>query len=163
MPLYRNFMQAIGVTDGSNATTGYVGEYVATTATNGSATVTVTIASPGVVTWPSHGLTAGCVIRFTTTGALPTGLVAGTRYFVLSTGLTANDFQLSETAFGTAITTTGSQSGVHTAFNNVIITSATNISLGAIRLTAGDWDLRGIGLFATSGGTTSTRDRKSVV
>jgi len=46
--------------------------------------VTLTIANPGVVTWAAHGLPANTSIYFTTNGALPTGIVAGTEYFVKS-------------------------------------------------------------------------------
>jgi hypothetical protein len=46
-----------------------------------ASTVTITIAAPGVVTWTGHGLSANDTIRFTTTGALPTGLTAGTTYW----------------------------------------------------------------------------------
>lgn len=80
-----------------------------------SATVTMTIAAPGVVTWASHGLVAGDAVKFSTTGALPTGITAGTTYYVMSTGLTTGAFQISATPGGSAITTTGTQSGVHTA------------------------------------------------
>lgn len=77
------------------------------------ATVTMTIAAPCVVTWAGHGLAADTPISFTTTGALPTGLVAGTAYYVLAP--TTDAFNLSATPGGAAITTTGTQSGVHTA------------------------------------------------
>lgn len=77
-------------------------------------TATITIATPGVVTSTAHGLKAGSTISFTTTGALPTGITAGTVYYVIATGLTADAFQFSATAGGAAINTTGSQSGVHT-------------------------------------------------
>lgn len=89
---------------------------VATDPTKTLGTATMTIASPCVVSLASHGLTANDTIRFTTTGALPTGLTVGTTYYVLSTGLTSGTFQLSLTAGGTAITTTGTQSGVHTLY-----------------------------------------------
>lgn len=75
---------------------------------------TITIASPGVVTKASHGLAAGDRVVFTTSGALPTGITAGTPYYVIATGLTANDFQFSATSGGAAINTSGSQSGTHT-------------------------------------------------
>lgn len=78
-----------------------------------SATATITIASPGVVTWTAHGLAVGDAVSFATTGALPTGLVAGTTYYV-KTAPDANTLTLAATAGGTAIVTTGSQSGVHT-------------------------------------------------
>lgn len=77
-----------------------------------SSTFTVTIAAPGVVTWNAHGLTAGARVTLSTTGALPTGLVAATTYFVVSPA--ANTFSLSLTRGGSPITTSGSQSGVHT-------------------------------------------------
>lgn len=77
---------------------------------------TITIASPGVVSNTGHGLIAGDQVKFTTTGALPTGLAAGTVYYVIAAGLTANAFELATTLAGTAINTTGSQSGVHTLF-----------------------------------------------
>lgn len=89
-----------------------------------SATFTVTIATPGLFTWTSHGLVAGTAIVFTTTGALPTGLTAGTTYWVIAAGLTANDFQVSATQGGAAVNTSGSQSGTHTATASVISLAA---------------------------------------
>jgi hypothetical protein len=77
------------------------------------ATITVTIASPGVVTWTSHGLSTNDPVVFYTTGALPTGITAGTIYYATVTG--ANTFTISATVGGAAINTTGSQSGTHTA------------------------------------------------
>jgi hypothetical protein len=78
-----------------------------------TATVTITIAAPGVVTDTAHGLVAGNPVSFSTTGALPTGLVAGTTYY-LKTVPDANSYTLAATAGGAAITTSGTQSGVHT-------------------------------------------------
>lgn len=77
-------------------------------------TATITIASPGVVTNTAHGLVADDPVRFTTTGALPTGLSTGTTYYVLGTGLTTNTFRLATTPGGAAINTSGTQSGTHT-------------------------------------------------
>ncbi|MEI6798426.1 MAG: hypothetical protein WCO04_04330 [Pseudomonadota bacterium] len=77
-------------------------------------TVTGTIAAPGVFTTPlAHGLSIGSQVKFSTTGALPTGIVAGTFYYVLTVPLTTT-FTLAATAGGAAITTSGTQSGVHT-------------------------------------------------
>lgn len=78
--------------------------------------VTLTIATPCVVTWPAHGRISGEPIVLSTTGALPAGLVAGTTYYTLATG--ADTFNLAATAGGVAINTTGAQSGVHTATSN---------------------------------------------
>lgn len=80
-----------------------------------SAVVTMTIAGPGVITWATHGLSINTPVKFATTGALPTGLVAGTTYYVAATGFTTGAFSVSATPGGAAITTTGTQSGVHTA------------------------------------------------
>jgi microcystin-dependent protein len=80
-----------------------------------SGTATITIASPGVVTWSSHGRQNGDPVKFSTTGALPTGLTADTTYYIINK--TANTFQLAATPGGTAINTSGSQSGTHTAIH----------------------------------------------
>lgn len=79
-----------------------------------SATITVTIASPAVVTWTGHGFSANQAVTFKTTGALPTGITAGDTYYVLSTGLTADTFRISTSPGGSAVDTSGSQSGTHT-------------------------------------------------
>jgi len=82
-----------------------------------NSTVTMTIASPCVVTWNSHGFYTGQKLQLTTTSALPTGLSASTTYYVIQD--TANTFKLATSlanaAAGTAINTSGSQSGTHTA------------------------------------------------
>lgn len=75
--------------------------------------VTVTIASPGVFTQVAHGLAVGTPIKVTTTGSLPTGLTAGTTYYVATTP-TADTFTVSATSGGSPIATTGTQTGVHT-------------------------------------------------
>ena len=78
-----------------------------------TSTVTVSIASPGVVTWTAHGLPDNTPVRITTTGGLPTGLTAGQIYF--TSGGTVNAFKLSLKPDGAPINTSGSQSGTHTA------------------------------------------------
>lgn len=78
-------------------------------------TVTISKADPGVVTWAAHGLFAGQPVVFSTTGSLPTGLTAGTVYYVVAAGLTANTFSVAATSGGTAIETTGDGTGTHTA------------------------------------------------
>lgn len=79
-----------------------------------SGTCTMTIASPAVVTKVGHQFAASMKVRFSTTGALPTGVTAGTIYYVLASGLSADDFQFSATDGGAAINSSGSQSGTHT-------------------------------------------------
>lgn len=85
-------------------------------------TVTITNASPGVVTWTGHGLINNNKITLSTTGALPTGLSVATTYYLRNK--TANTFELSATFGGASINTSSSGSGVHTAtrtlFNGII-------------------------------------------
>lgn len=76
-------------------------------------TITMTIAAPAVVTLAAHGFVADTAIVFNTTGALPTGVTAGTTYYVIAAGLTANTFEFSTTVGGAAVNTSGTQSGVH--------------------------------------------------
>lgn len=79
-------------------------------------TATVTIASPGVVTSAAHGLAANTPVLLTTTGALPTGLSAGTIYYVRNAA--TDTFELAATSGGASINTSGTQSGVHTLYSN---------------------------------------------
>ena len=97
----------------ATAPVGTVKGVPASAATSSSA-VTITIASPAVVTWAGHGLAADTPVVLLTTGALPTGLSANTVYYVSSPA--TNTFQLAATKGGTAINTSGSQSGTHTAY-----------------------------------------------
>jgi hypothetical protein len=77
-------------------------------------TVTFATGAPGVVTWADHNFTAGTKVKFSTTGVLPSGIVAGTTYFVVDPD--TDEFSLAATAGGSAITLAASpaQSGVHT-------------------------------------------------
>lgn len=79
-------------------------------------TATITSASPAVITTTPQTLVAGDEVIFNTTGALYTGLSIGVSYYVLTAGLTATTFRVSLTPGGSAINTSGSQSGVHTVF-----------------------------------------------
>lgn len=91
-----------------------------------TSTITVTIATPGVVTLTLHGFQNGDPVVLSTTGTLPTGLVAGTTYYIVAK--TTNTFELAATVGGTAINTTGSQSGVHTA----VVTPAAGLWTGVM-------------------------------
>ena len=72
---------------------------------------TISIGAPGVITLPgAFSLPNGTLIQFESTGALPTGLVVGTTYFVRDS--VANTFSVAATISGAAITTSGSQSGL---------------------------------------------------
>ena len=93
----------------------YYWDATGTTSTRGvllsslGGTVTLTIASPCVITL-TNALPTGTGIQLATTGALPTGLLTGTTYYLENVqGLTAN---LSTTPGGAYINTSGTQSGV---------------------------------------------------
>lgn len=76
------------------------------------ATVTISNASPGIVSLSGHGFAEDDPVVFSTTGTLPTGLTAGTTYYVHG-GLTANTFPVSATPGGSAINTSSAGSGTH--------------------------------------------------
>ena len=57
--------------------------------------VTISIASPAVLTATAHGLVANQAVYLSTTGLLPTGFIAGVIYYVIY--LTPNTFSLSAT------------------------------------------------------------------
>lgn len=81
------------------------------------AAITLTIASPCVVT-ASISLTNGTAVILETSGALPTGLLVGTVYYVVnSSGVS---FNLAATPGGAAINTSGVQSGLHSISNRGI-------------------------------------------
>jgi len=71
--------------------------------------VTITIASPAEVTLDKV-LPLGTAIQFGTTGALPTGITAGTTYYVYSPSIDGYVVQLQD-ANGDVVNTSGSQSG----------------------------------------------------
>lgn len=81
---------------------------------------TINIASPATVTATSHGLINGDRVLFQTTSLLPTGISANTIYFVINAA--TNTFQISATSGGSAIGTSGTQSGTHTCFEVVDVT-----------------------------------------
>jgi hypothetical protein len=86
-----------------------------------SDTVTMTIAAPCVVT-TTKDIRTGTPVIFTTTGALPTGITSGTKYYWIRTGATTGNVATSKAnaLAGTTITTTGSQSGTHTMKTQIV-------------------------------------------
>ncbi len=117
--------------------TSLLGDITATTSTG---TVTMTIATPGVFTLNSHGMTNGAKFYLTTTGALPTGLSASTTYY--ASNVATNTFNASTTLAnakaGTYIATSGSQSGVHSIFmGGLVLTSGVKGTITNDSATAG--------------------------
>lgn len=105
-----------------------------------SATVTITIATPAVISWAGHPFVGDGteIVYFKTSGALPTGIVAGTPYYVISAGLVAGtSFRVSTSSGGGAVNTSGSQSGTHTA-DKAWVTTVENYAsstVGSSRMT----------------------------
>ena len=88
-------------------------------------TVTITIASPAVITLSSI-LSEGTAIKLATTGALPTGLTAGTTYYLRNVnGVTAN-LATARTG-GSVINTSGTQSGVQSISDAVDVPTVQNL------------------------------------
>lgn len=82
-------------------------------------TVTISNASPAVVTLTNHGLRDGTGVAFSTTGTLPTGITAGTTYYARSTASnTSNLYDTAEHAIAGGSTgrvnTSSDGSGTHT-------------------------------------------------
>lgn len=73
-----------------------------------TASVSVSVASPGIVSDAGHSFVANTPVVFTA-GTLPTGLVVGTVYFVRNP-IAGVSYELSATTGGASINTTGSPS-----------------------------------------------------
>lgn len=87
---------------------------------------TVTVASPAVFSFTSHGLNAGDIVTINSVssgGALPTGLALNTAYYVISSGLSTNAFEVSTTLSGSALNTSGSQSGTFALYSECFLYS----------------------------------------
>lgn len=121
--------------------------------------VVLTLASPGIVNWTAHGLPENAPVKFSTTGALPTGLVAGTTYYVRPT-ISANGFSVAATPGGAAINFTGSQSGTHTGtfapYGYTAGASTFTLPDYRQRFPVGAKDTTGYPLGATGGALTQT-------
>lgn len=96
------------VHNGIAATHQYYVYDTAITPTYTTAAVSVSVASPGLVTDTGHSFVANTPVVFTA-GTLPTGLVVGTVYFVRNP-VAGVSYELSATSGGASINTTGSPS-----------------------------------------------------
>lgn len=90
-------------------------------------TCTISNASPGVVSI-TNTAAAGDMVVFTTTGTLPTGLSPNTIYYIISTGLSGSQFEVSATAGGAAINTSSAGSGTHTATIEHVLDQPTTVA-----------------------------------
>lgn len=117
------------------------------------ALTSISNATPAVFTLVAHGLSIGDAIVLSTSSGLPTGLVVGTVYYVIAAGFTANAFEVSTTAGGTAVNTSSAGAGTHSftgyytavptadqwqfaQFNNLIFATQINTPLQVLDLTA---------------------------
>lgn len=73
--------------------------------------VDISVGSPGVVTLVDHRFDLNDEIEFTTSDTLPPPLAVATKYFVVNPSL--NDFEVSLSASGPSINTTGAGVGTH--------------------------------------------------
>jgi hypothetical protein len=96
-----------------------VGDGINVSSAQNPRTCTISIASPAVISLAAHGYAAGTQVFFTTTGALPTGITAGTPYYVIAAGLGANVFEVSASFGGAAVNTSGSQSGTQSVAGSI--------------------------------------------
>ena len=87
---------------------------------SGGITVTLTIASPCVLT-STVAFADNTPFTFTTTGALPTGLLPGVTYYLKY--ITASTYNISATSGGSAINTSGSQSGTQVISSRGVLLS----------------------------------------
>jgi len=111
-----------------------------------SSTVTATATDPGIVTYASHGRSAGQAVRFTTTNTLPAGLSTGTTYYISSI-VDANQFTVSASAGGTPIAFTDTGTGTHTCilwYGTAAVKAATEaITLASLTIEGGLLSLNG--------------------
>lgn len=156
--------QVPGTTTNDQANPGNLGEYIYALGGSTISTVTITIATPAIVTWTNHGLVTGSPVTFTTTSALPTGITAGTTYYVVLIDVSRFNIATSvdNALAGTLINTTGSQSGIQTGTNNTNLVTTVSKNVGGISLTAGDWDVSAICSFLGAAGTTVSYTQCSV-
>ncbi len=149
-----------GTVGADSPAAGSVGEVVSLhcvvgTQAQAATNVTTPVASPGIVTWTSHTFVPStglanytCPINFTTTGALPTGLVVGTNYWIIGSSVSGDTFQVAATAAGaitgTAINFTGSTSGQSSAYIGALTGTGAAANGAALALVAGDWDCSGL-------------------
>jgi hypothetical protein len=81
----------------------------------GHAALTVTFSNGSAIISATNSLAVNEAVRLSTTGSLPTNFAAATPYFVISTGLSGSQFELSATQGGTPIVAGSAGSGTQTA------------------------------------------------
>ena len=151
-----------GRTDGSDYASGYVGEIISSPmpgANDGMhSVVTISIGSPAVITYSSHGLSTGAGVNFTTSGTLPTGVSTGVNYYIIK--IDENSFwiatSVSNALAGTKINTLGSQSGSQTCNVHVLLHNGIYADANGLQLSPGVWLVNASASVNGTGGATLT-------
>lgn len=165
-PLGGAQLPGTGTNDSANA--GNVGEIMSSSCPSAATTATVTIsqASPGVISWTGHGFTTACPVVFTTTGSLPAAITSGTVYYVVPSTIATNTFSVATTLAnalaGTGINTASASTPTTTGTAGAAAATTVTLGVTGLALTAGDWDCYGEltrGLAAT---TSVTQLRTSI-
>ena len=104
---------------------------------------TCTFTNASAVVTATNSFAAGDIVMFTTTGTLPTNFSPYVSYYVIATGLSGSQFEVSATLGGGAITAGSAGSGTHTFTpEQALGTDATNGSFAfevdATNLALGD-------------------------
>lgn len=115
--------------------------------------IACTFSTPNITTVSAHELQPGAIVKFSSTGTLPTGLVANQEYYVLLAGFTLTQFRISALAgSATAVTFVGAGSGTHSFIRVFEVLMPGNRSMLSNDFTQ-VVDL-GYGLVVTNGGLT---------
>lgn len=96
-------------------------------------TVTFTNGSANIG-WPSNTLTAGTQVYLQTSGTLPTNFAPHTPYFVIATGLSSSNVQVSATLGGSAIVAGSAGSGVSNGFPSDDVPVGGNFTGGTVMI-----------------------------
>ncbi len=96
-------------------------------------TVTFTNGSANIG-WPTNTLTAGTQVYLKTTGTLPTNFTRATPYFVIATGLSSSNAQISATLGGSAIVAGSAGSGVQSGYSADNVPNGGNSNGGTVMM-----------------------------
>ena len=110
-----------------------------------------TFSTPTITTASVHELQPGAIVKFSSTGTLPTGIAANQEYYVLLSGFTLTQFRVAAVAGSTtAVTFVGAGSGTHSFIRVFEVLMPGNRSMLSNDFTQ-VCDL-GYGLITTNGG-----------
>lgn len=112
---------------------------VVTTGSAGTGHIIHILAYPSTIATPGHRFLPNDTFKLDSTGSLPSPLVEGTTYYIVSTGFSAGSFMFSSTPSGQKIAVGATESGEHTlqatlteevAETQIVLPSVDNLSVG---------------------------------